>query len=219
MSLLDMKAEHSKILDEIIESRVSIRTFKPDIPPKELIRDIVHAGLRAPYAAQAVLGSTDFRRFAVINKESKILPILAEKIKENARKLHGQITAMAENNPEMQKNVETFLKRLGMVMQNGIPSVTNAPYYIIVAEQKGIPPVEQESLAHCLQNMWLKATSLGLGFQLISVTSQFGEDKELCDLLGFPYKKYSLNGCVIGYPLNIPSQTPRSTIDEVTAWF
>ncbi|MGD0953085.1 MAG: hypothetical protein ABR985_11955 [Methanotrichaceae archaeon] len=35
---------------------------------------------------------------------------------------------------------------------------------MVVAERKSFPPVEQQSLAHCLQNMWLKATALGLGF-------------------------------------------------------
>jgi len=51
------------------------------------------------------------------------------------------------------------------------------PYYIVVAERSGIPPAEQQSLAHCLENMWLKATALGLGFQLVSVTAQMGRDR------------------------------------------
>ncbi len=51
-----------------------------------------------------------------------------------------------------------------MIGDKGIPGVSTAPYFIIIAELRGIPPAEQESLAHVLENMWLKTTALNLGF-------------------------------------------------------
>ena len=38
--------------------------------------------------------------------------------------------------------------------------------------REGFPPVESRSLAHVLENIWPKAVALGLGFCLISATSQ-----------------------------------------------
>ena len=61
--------QDNAILDRILESRRSVRSFAPDIPPKEDIMKIIRAGLLAPYAAQAVAGQ-DFRRFFVFREGS-----------------------------------------------------------------------------------------------------------------------------------------------------
>ena len=111
-----------------------------------------------------------------------------------------------------------FCSNLKAMSQHGIPNIGKAPYYIIVAEQKGIPAVEQRSLAHCMQNMWLKSTALGLGFQLLSITAQMAEDKEFCDLLKIQLGEFALDGCLIGYPETLPPPAKRSKIDEISRW-
>ena len=75
-----------------------------------------------------------------------------------------------------------------------------APFYIVVAEKKGFPPVEQQSLAHCMENMWLKATALGLGFQIVSATAQMADNPKFCRILGLESGKWALMGCAVGYP-------------------
>ena len=99
-----------------------------------------------------------------------------------------------------------------------MPNVGKAPYYIVVAEQKGIPPVEQHSLAHCMQNMWLKTTALDLGFQLLSIMAQMAEDREFCGLLNIPFGQFALDGCLIGYSDMIPPPAKRPCANEVTKW-
>ena len=54
-----------------------------------------------------------------------------------------------------------------------VPDVGTAPEFIVVAEKKGFSAVEQQSLAHCLENMWLKATALNPGFQFVSSTAKW----------------------------------------------
>jgi len=66
--------------------------------------------------------------------------------------------------------------------------------------------------------MWLKATALGLGFQLVSATAQMAQDREFCSLLGVPYGEVGLNGCAIGYPMGAPTSILRPNVDEVTTW-
>ena len=87
-----------------------------------------------------------------------------------------------------------------MIVDKGVLGVGTAPYFVIVAELRGVPPVEMESIAHCLENMWLKATELDLGFGIVSLTSQMAEDDEFLKLLDIPKGKYAINGCAIGYP-------------------
>ena len=70
-----------KSLDEIIKYRRSMRVFKTEYPPMEYIKKIIHAGLLAPYAAQAVGDAKDFRRFFIIRKDSKTLQIMASLMK------------------------------------------------------------------------------------------------------------------------------------------
>lgn len=105
-----------------------------------------------------------------------------------------------------------------MIRDKGVPGVTTAPFFIIVAEIRGIPPAEQESLAHVLENMWLKTTALNLGFQLVSLTSQMAEDEKLMKLLELPVGKFALNGCAIGYPDITPKPTSRPNTQDATKW-
>ncbi|MFA6226554.1 MAG: nitroreductase family protein [Methanoregula sp.] len=172
-------------LDQILADRRSYRQFRPEFPDEDAIRRILHAGLLGPYAAAAVGGSKDyFRRFFVMKKGSKSLdaaiPLIMEQVTVMAQGLEREM----EKNPVLRQKAVTFVQRLGMIRKIGrVPGVGNAPYYIVVAERKGFPAVEVQSLAHCLENMWLKATTLELGFQLVSITSQMSENAEFCKIL------------------------------------
>ena len=52
MDCVDGRSRNS-ILDDIIVHRRSSRTFSTEVPPKELIMQIITAGMHAPYAALA----------------------------------------------------------------------------------------------------------------------------------------------------------------------
>jgi len=205
------------ILDRILESRRSVRSFAPDIPPKEDIMRIIRAGLLAPYAAQAVAGR-DFRRFFVLPQGSHQLARVATVAKREARRMAKQLRGELAADPSIEDKAAGFIKRLERLAEAGIPGIGTAPYYIVVAERSGIPPAEQQSLAHCLENMWLKATCLGLGFQLVSVTAQMGQDEEFCSVLGIPAAEFGTNGCAIGYPMKRLPPVERPNAHEVTKW-
>jgi nitroreductase len=205
------------ILDRILESRRSVRSFAPDIPPKEDIIRIIRAGLLAPYAAQAVAGQ-DFRRFFVLQEGTPKLAHVAALGKRQAKRMAEQLRDELAANPSLEDQAKGFVKRLEQLAERGVPGIGSAPYYIVVAERRGIPPAEQQSLAPCLENMWLKATALGLGFQLVSVTAQMGQDTEFCSLLGIPHGAFGTNGCAIGYPMKRLPPAERPDAREVTKW-
>jgi len=209
--------ERNQILDEILESRRSIRAFKDHKPPKDQITEIIEAGMLAPYAAAAVGDRKDFRRFFVFEKGSKSMEAAALLMKKKAAEGVQHFENLMAEKPFIRPKFEPFVKRLQIAADKGVLGGT-APYFLVVAELRGVPPAEQESIAHVLENMWLKATALDLGFQLISLTSQMAENEEFMNLLELPIRKFALNGCALGYPAVIPPATPRPDTRKATRW-
>ena len=208
----NMTPVHSAALDAIIKARHSVRAFSPTPPSQETIEAIIQAGLLAPFAALAVAGKPDFRKVFVIRKSSSAMEAAANILKNR----------IAKQADELEKKVGPvpFVQNLKRVGQQGVPGVGNAPYFVVVAERKGVPPVAAQSLSYCLHNMWLKATSLGIGLQLISATTQMDSDPDFCRLLGIPDGEYALDGCVLGYPADKyqPPSVEYPTLGKSVSW-
>ena len=207
-------------LDQILAERRSYRMFRPEFPPEDEIRHIIHAGLLAPFAAGAVGNASDyFRRFFVMKNGSQSMtaasPLVMAEIHRMADSLHEEM----KTNLGLREKAIGFAQRLVMIKKHGVvPGIGTAPYYIVVAERKGYPPVELQSLAHCMENMWLKATALGLGFQLVSVTSEMSQNPEFCKHLQINPNEWELMGCAIGYPSEELPPSIRPPVDDVTRW-
>jgi nitroreductase len=215
------KCEQKNIaLDQILADRRSYRMFRLEFPSEDTVRQIIHAGLLAPFAAAAVGNSTDyFRRFLVMKKGSKSMKRASPLIMAEIHQMSDSLDKDMKNNPWLQKRAIGFVQRLGMIKKQGVvPGVGTAPYYIVVAERKGFPPVELQSLAHCLENMWLKATALELGFQIVSITSAMAQNPEFCTILGIDPGEWELMGCAIGYPQEMLPPSVRPPVEDVTRW-
>jgi nitroreductase len=204
--------EHSAALNEIIRARHSVRTFSSASPSQEAIEAIIQAGLLAPFGALAVAGKSDFRKVFVLRNSSAAMEAAASILKNRIAKQADELEKKIGSIPFVQN-----LKRIG---QQGVPGVGNAPYFVVVGERKGMPPVAAQSLCYCLQNMWLKATSLGIGLQLISATMQMDSDPEFCRLLNVPVGEYALDGCALGYPADRyqPRPIKYPTLAESVSW-
>ena len=207
-------------LDEILAGRRSYRMFKPEFPPKDTIMRIIQAGLLAPYAAAAVGNSADyFRRFFVMEKGSASMIAAAPLVMKEVTTLTRGLEKEMEKNPALRTMAVSFVQRLAQIQKMGrVPGIGSAPYYIVIAERKGFPPVEQQSLAHCLENMWLKATALSLGFQMVSATAQMSSDPAFCRILGINAGEWELMGCAIGYPQEELGPSIRPPVEDVTRW-
>jgi nitroreductase len=216
----DVGEQKNRYLDQILADRRSYRMFTAEIPDEDAIRRILHAGLLAPYAAAAVGGSKDyFRRFFVLTKGSRSLNAVIPLIMNQAEIMAQELEKGMETDPVLRRKAVAFVQRLGMIRKIGrVPGVGNAPYYLVVAERRGFPPVELQSLAHCLENMWLKATALELGFQLVSITSRMSDNAEFCAILGIPVGEWELMGCAVGFAADELSPSIRPPVEEVTRW-
>jgi nitroreductase len=209
--------EDNRVLDRIIRSRRTVRQFKPDGLPRTMVEEIIQAGLLAPYARAAVTRE-DFRKFLVIPRESEVTERVASLIQRRATAMFENLRTEMHQDEYVRSHGGPWLERLKRLSEQGPPNLGKAPYYIVVAEQRGIPAIEEASLAHCLENMWLKATAMGLGFQILSITEQMTEDQEFCELIGISGEEFSLNGCIIGYADVDPPPTQRPRLEEAIRW-
>ena len=204
--------EHSAALDVIVRARHSVRAFSPIPPRKEDIEAIIQAGLLAPFGALAVAGKPDFRKVFVIRSSSSAMEAAVDILKNRMAKFADELEKKVGPVPFVQN-----LKRIG---KQGVSGVGNAPYFVVVGERKGMPPIAAQSLSYCLDNMWLKATSLGIGLQLVSATMQMDSDPDFCRLLGIPYGEYALDGCALGYPADKyqPPSVEYPTLGKSVSW-
>jgi nitroreductase len=208
----------NEAFDEIILNRRSIRSFKPDDLPKEYVEQVLKAGFAAPYAGATGFPLDEIRKFFVIKNgsaaHSRVEKMIVPNIKKNLKKLKFASVLSGA----FAKKAKAFVERLKMMAEKGMPTLKTAPYYIIIAERKGFPPVEKQSMSYALENMWLKAAALGIGFQLISATGTMSKDREFMDMLGLKVGEYEIDGCVIGYAAQVPEKRIETGTEKYVKW-
>jgi nitroreductase len=210
--------ETNTIFDGIILKRRSIRSFKPDDIPKETVESVIKAGFAAPFARSTSFPMEQSRKFIAIKNGSdthrKAKDMIISNAKENLKKL--KFVSMLSG--KFREKSKLLVERLSRAAEKGLPTVDTAPYFIVIAERKGMPANQKQSMAHAMENMWLKATALGLGFQLISATTMMAANKEFMGLLGLTDGKYEIDACVIGYPDETPVKKPEIDVKEYLKW-
>ena len=185
-----MNQEHSKALDEIMDARFSVRAFSSEIPKRSDVEQIVRAGLNTPFAGKPARGKDDFRRIIVIQTDSEVMRAVETILLSEVSKLSNTMLGKADHEPP--DNLVYFFR--------------DAPYLIIAAERKGYPITYMSdhsiSLSYCMYGMWMKATTLRLGFKLVSafIHAKLGNHEDFCQLIGLPCSEYALDACVVGYP-------------------
>ena len=192
-----MNPAHSEALTEILMARHSVKSFNGVAPDKSDVELIIRAGLRTPFAGIPAMGKKDFRRIFVIPTDSDLMKKIGA--------LHFE--AYQRNVPKEPESLRDYDPK---VMDN---QLRKAPYLIIAAERKGMPITYMSdnsiSLSYCMFGMWLKATTLRIGFKLVSsfIATKMGNNEEFCELIGLPCGEYALDACVIGYPAD--NYSPR----------
>lgn len=204
----------NQTFDRIIKARHTVRSFSDKVPSREDIEPVVNAGLLAPFASMSSQDVEVFRHFYILFKGNPLI---------------SKIGLLIQN--QSQADVEQFLeekKTDAIIAQYGAPienlwtniakqgvHVDNIPCLIVIAEWRGARRAEKQSLAHAMQNMWLKATALNLGFQLISAIESMTNNADFCSLFGYKPGQYGFHACIVGYPLS-QEYTPKKLRSAVT---
>jgi nitroreductase len=192
---------------DVIAARRTVRRFADEIPTRDALERVLAAGLAAPYAAAMSAGAGQDRRFFVLPRGGTAVAAAAAAISAHA--------LAALDDPGLP---DPLRARLTPVAEGRLLGVGTAPYYVVVAERGAMLPVQQQSLAHALENMWLQATALGLGMHLVSVTTTMGDDPAFCGVLGLPPGEFALNGCALGVPAEETEPRPARDVAAATTW-
>lgn len=201
----------NEILDQIIEKRSTCRNFSEKLPCKEDIEKIIEAGKLAPYASIDARSVDVFRHFYVIFRGDPRMDAIDRLIKEQSAIDLAKRLEEKKNEKFLAENGERVEKLWDNVAKNGESTFPDPPCVIVIAEWRGARRAERQSLAHLLENMWLKATALNLDFQIISVIENMVNNKEFCDLFDLPVDRYGFHACVVGYANEGLSRNPRCT--------
>jgi nitroreductase len=205
-------------LAEVIKSRRSIRSFTTEIPPIEDVKEIIQSAIFAPYGGVTGIPLREIRKIFVFSQHTepmeKAREMLLSQIKKSARKINILLFLF----PFLRKKMQPFSNKLNTFAKNGIASLHEASHFIVIAEKKSFPPIEKQSIAHALQNMWLTATNLDLGFQLISATGIMSKNRPFLKLLGLAKGDYEIDGFVIGVPKKYPEITKEINMDDYVTW-
>lgn len=213
-----MSVPYNKTFEQVVKSKRSLPNFSSEIPPIDLLNEIVKSCIHAPYAGALGIPLNEVRKIYIFKQGTDSMTtardILLSEIKKNSKKIYAILKFL----PFLRKKIKPFAYRLRVFSPKGIPLLFEAPFFIIIAEKRGFPMVNEESLTHALQNMWLTATNLGLEFQLITAIPHMANNKQFLKLLKLKKGAYALDGCVVGYPYNYAKESKEYEFEKFVTW-
>jgi nitroreductase len=182
-----------------IAERRSIRKFKADPVPEEMLQVILTAATQAPSGK-----NKQPWRFIVVRDEARL---------EMVRVMREGVAKMKAEGENLGSSVGT-----ANIMEL-------APVTVFVFNPEGIPPWQDHTIMQCIndvvniqsigaaiQNMLLAAQDLGLGS--LWICDVFAAYKELCEWLG--EKSQMIAAVSFGFPDEKPEARSRKPASEVT---
>jgi len=177
-------------LAKAIKERRSVRKYKPDLVPQNVLKEIIELAQWAPSA---------------MNRQDWIFVVLQGKRKEEFLKISASafevfrpnLEKVFQDKPKIIEGMKTFFETFG-----GAP--------VIIMAYGGKLPTGQDdvwSVSLAVQNLMLAAYEKGLGTSWMDGVV-FAKEKEINDLLEIKNHKLV---CVIpvGYPAESPKAPPR----------
>jgi nitroreductase len=179
-----------------IKRRRSIRAYKSDKIPREVLKAIIESGNDAPSG----MNSQPWR-FVVV-EDKTLHKRLLEAAVPNARKL---LEPLKETNPE---RYHLIMKRYDDLDD---PIYYSAPAIIFII---GVGTYADLSCPLACQNMMLAAYSLGLGSCWVQFGSLITESEEITEALGIREGEKIFGPIVVGYPGEAP-EAPQKRSPEI----
>ena len=183
---------------EAISKRRSVRSYKPDPVPRNVIQTIIEAGNRAPARGRIKEGTTEFDfqpwRFVVVEDAD-----LKRQLVETTLPFWKNMTAsMKDSHPDMYEGV--------MAQYEAMPEPKDMVYYAAPAIVFVIGPKGFDvSCALACENMMIAATSLGLGSCYVGFGAMVTGNAEVVEALELKENEKIFGPILLGYPSDEPS--------------
>lgn len=178
---------------ETISKRLSIRSYRPDPIPRDLIQAIIEAGNQAPARGRMKEGSSDLDfqpwRFVVVEDAD-----LKRKLVETTLPFWKNMTAsMKDSHPDMYEGI--------MSQFEAMPEPKDMVYYeapaiVFVIGPKGF----DVSCSLACENMMIAATSLGLGSCYVGFGAMVTGSADVVEALELQEDEKIFGPILLGYP-------------------
>jgi len=214
-------------LIETIEGRKSIRAFKPDPVPREMIEKILLLATKAPSAI-----NLQPWEFALVDGKEKqrlcrrLLKAYGEKrVSCSPRTTKPLPPEIDRRRKELFQEMKPYVDQLGVSFEDyineGSFNFYGAPTAIIISMDRAFPKTRLVCIGATLGYLVLTAHALGLGTCPIGIITAF--EDEIKDQLNIPEAKEVILGVALGYPdwenpVN-RFKSSRENFPNITRWF
>lgn len=186
---------------ENIYLRRSVRDYKPNDVPDEIIKELIRAGTYAPFSPYPTRHQP--RRFVVIKNRE-----MMNRLSERAKKLWLD---MGTNSDSEIKRPENIMKALKMPEFN---IFYNAPVLVFIFAMPHAYASHEYDCAAAAENMLIAAQSLGIGSCWIGLGMPLGSDQNTLAELDVPEGYRLMMPLIFGYPVK-DTQTAAARDEEV----
>ena len=214
-------------LIEAIEGRKSIRAFKPDPVPREMIENILLLATKAPSAINlqpwefTVVGGKEKQRLC-----RRLLKAYGEKrVSCSPRTTRPLPPEIDRRRKELFQEMKPYVDQLGVSFEDyineGSFNFYGAPTAIIISMDRAFPKTRLVCIGATLGYVVLTAHALGLGTCPIGIITAF--EDEIKDQLNIPETKEVILGVALGFPdwenpVN-RFKSSRENFPNITRWF
>jgi len=195
--MTDKKAKMNPVI-EAIHKRMSIRSYKPNPIPKDIINTIIEAGNQAPSRGREDKETKEFIfqpwRFVVV-EDTEFKKKLVQTTLPSWKKM---TESMKETHPEIYEQVMT---QYGAMPEPKDMVYYYAPVIVFVIGLAGFAV----SCALACENIMIAATSFGLGSCYVGFGAMVKGNAEVVQALELQDNEQIYGPIVIGYPKEEPS--------------
>lgn len=179
---------------ECLLTRRSIRKYKSDPVPEDLLREVLEAALYAPSAI-----NLQHWHFVVVRSPEKLEAFKGLMVRVQ-NKFHPVLAQRFESHPEAIRETETFLTGLG-----GAPVVVLA---FFLKEEYPDRDGAMQSVSAAIENLMLAAWAKGLGTCWMSAAQRMGFGPEIQAAFA-PGKGEFVSAVTLGWPDQEGKLPPR----------
>jgi len=187
-------------LMKVITGRRSVRKYRAESVPREVLEELLTAACWAPSAE-----NTQPWYFVALTKPEEIQSLHAA-MEEVAEEIRPHLEEQFPRHPRVVNETASFLRRLG-----------GAPVYVLVFMQKDCSGALRdsmlESIAAAIQNLLLAAHEKGLGTCWVNAATIFGRGSALRERFA-PEKGEFVSLITLGYS----DQSPRTPSRKPDRW-
>lgn len=183
---------------EAINNRQSVRSYRPDPVPKDVISAIIEAGNQAPSRGRQEKGTKEFLfqpwRFVVVED-----PEFKKKLVQTTLPIWKKMTeSMKETHPELYENI--------MMQYEALPEPKDMVYYYapVILFVIGLKSFAVSCALAC-QNIMIAATSFGLGSCYVGYGAMVTGNEDVVQALELKDNERIYGPILLGYPMDEPS--------------